>query len=895
MRLCGLLVHSFLLGTAVCFAVDQPNASAPVPPAPPVAVTSPNPEALVSDLASENYKVREDATRKLWELGDAALDPLKKAMQGDDPEIMFRASGLVRNIEHHITPDTDPAMIELVERYFKASAEDKKEILAQIRTRRGWHQFLKLYESETDQSVRDDMRAEVHGIAVVAAREKLLDGKSQEALKFLELAPRDNQSLMSIASFHRAQGTLDKEIEKAKTVAGIEGARLRAALYRTAGNLEEARKAALEANDENLAAEITLYQGDPLPWLTLIGKSGNDNPMRAAYLATVSRKWRGEAVEEADLEPFIKMLSSRDEESRASAMACLFLLGKPAPAEATFAKVSPLEASGYFGSIERIPEAMATLGLEGQKPDYTDWVAKRFARIISDEDNSSHAADELMRTAALLTQLGLYSELVSAFEKPMRNLSEEDEDTFISMLERMFSPAGSGRLAADLGREIGARWAGQDAGRWRTLAALAFEDNEPVMEWWDWTAELDPKATVAERFDGMLAMLSYTRDPKRLGHRWINLAWQAAEKAPEVQKVKLLKRIGFMSEGSLRTGRSGDVANSLKVWDQLPEEERGDPIQSLHYLGLASNNRWLEATEVFKAMLERDIKAGLVGTRTFLHSYLAAAYRRAGREKDALVHDALVEKLALGEWEAAYQNYQGYSYGGDSERASKWLARSVIESPLRGDTSRAAGEYAEWLLEQGKWRNASALAEAVALRTLGLDISAASPAELILFRLKVDLPFALSILETDRSESLRMLSDCHGFFPSGGSLADFFFPAVRKAGLIKQHDEWFESSWKIFQERIEAYPASDHLRNGAGWLAGRAARRLDEAEKHMKEALTLNPDQAAYLDTMAEVQFAKRDRKAALKWSAQAVNYSPGDTMIRRQYERFANNPFPAN
>ena len=63
----------------------------------------------------------------------------------------------------------------------------------------------------------------------------------------------------------------------------------------------------------------------------------------------------------------------------------------------------------------------------------------------------------------------------------------------------------------------------------------------------------------------------------------------------------------------------------------------------------------------------------------------------------------------------------------------------------------------------------------------------------------------------------------------------------------------------------------------------------------MTEALALNPDQAAYLDTMAEVQFAKRDRKAALKWSAQAVNYSSGDSMIRRQYERFANSPFPEN
>ena len=50
---------------------------------------------------------------------------------------------------------------------------------------------------------------------------------------------------------------------------------------------------------------------------------------------------------------------------------------------------------------------------------------------------------------------------------------------------------------------------------------------------------------------------------------------------------------------------------------------------------------------------------------------------------------------------------------------------------------------------------------------------------------------------------------------------------------------------------------------------------------------------------MAEVQFAKRDRKAAVKWSAQAVNFDPplsaSGVMIRRQYERFLKEAFPEN
>ena len=40
---------------------------------------------------------------------------------------------------------------------------------------------------------------------------------------------------------------------------------------------------------------------------------------------------------------------------------------------------------------------------------------------------------------------------------------------------------------------------------------------------------------------------------------------------------------------------------------------------------------------------------------------------------------------------------------------------------------------------------------------------------------------ALSRLATDRTNSLATLARCHRIFASDGSLADFFFPALRKA------------------------------------------------------------------------------------------------------------------
>jgi predicted Zn-dependent protease len=70
-------------------------------------------------------------------------------------------------------------------------------------------------------------------------------------------------------------------------------------------------------------------------------------------------------------------------------------------------------------------------------------------------------------------------------------------------------------------------------------------------------------------------------------------------------------------------------------------------------------------------------------------------------------------------------------------------------------------------------------------------------------------------------------------------------------------------------------------------------RHLDEAEVHLKQALATLPRQAAYLDTMGEIQFARGRREEALEWSKKSINYLPSDSAIRRQYHRFTSGPLP--
>jgi tetratricopeptide (TPR) repeat protein len=129
--------------------------------------------------------------------------------------------------------------------------------------------------------------------------------------------------------------------------------------------------------------------------------------------------------------------------------------------------------------------------------------------------------------------------------------------------------------------------------------------------------------------------------------------------------------------------------------------------------------------------------------------------------------------------------------------------------------------------------------------------------------------------------------------PTDGALADHFFPSLRETGWVGLHDQLFEQSWQMNMKALERFPDADNTMNTAGWLASRANRRLDEARKLLVRALELNPIQPAYLDTLAEIDFASGNRDEAVRLSELALRYMPHDPMILRQHERFLNGPLP--
>jgi hypothetical protein len=420
---------------AICPALA---ATPEVPAAPAIKEPAKDLATLVRDLADESFKVREAATAEIWRLGESVLPQLTAAAKSEDPEQAQRARDLLRKIQLHITPDTDPSVILLVERYLKATPSEKASLLGKMKGKRAWRQMLKLYASESSAEVREKLQEYINGVAIIAARERISKGDSAAAREFLEMAPADATGLLALAEFHRSHGTLDEELKKAKAVAGKKSAFWQLALYRASGDLEGARKAALEAGETRIAAAMAALAGDPIPWLKESSDGFEAGSTAEAYTNIAIKRWLGQKPRKSDYEPLVQALSARRTPERGAAMNALFLLNEIKDAEPVFMKSEPFAAFLHFQLLERNDEALRALGLDPGKPDYRPWIEKRIARLsandVEDEHRASTHKQEMVALANFLERRGLHDELFGVFSEPLAQFADKSESDFLDFL-----------------------------------------------------------------------------------------------------------------------------------------------------------------------------------------------------------------------------------------------------------------------------------------------------------------------------------------------------------------------------------------------------------------------------------------------------------------------------
>ncbi|MFT3990689.1 MAG: hypothetical protein QM680_04695 [Luteolibacter sp.] len=779
----------------------------------------------------------------------------------------------------------EPEVRALVERYARASLEEKQSIYSELLPFRAWREMLALYINEPLE-VRSALEINIHGIATAAAREALVENRPNQAREFLEMAAFDAEGLLSLAAFHRGQGTLDvaKKQPRFSTPDGT------LALALADGQFAEAEKIAEKSENQAVRAAMAMLQGDPLPWMDFSKTAAEESASPAAYLQAASQRWQGKPIADSDFETLRKLTTAENETAEKQAIISLFVLGKKPMAEARLQEFSPSTAFDYLDAIERPLEALQAHGFSPDQPDFDNWSARLIARLAPPAENEPRYDDPsepLLRIANFLERRGNHEVLAKAYLPPLRRLAAKDPSAFQTFLEALFSRNGM-PIAPQLATGIGIAWAENDEGRWRELRRMAIGEAPVFDQWWDWMSELRPELSPGEKLRGMQAVFTTLPDPQNLREDWLNRAWKAIEAAPEKERPALVFR---MYATSLE---QTDARGFVRAWRSLNDEQRKKILQDPGYQEwtelvscLSATGDWREVADLFLGQLEIPLGADRL-VRPEWYAYAATSLRRAGNAEKAAVYDAWVEKLALGDSSTNLLISIGYAFGQENENAGKWLVRAMAESPPAGPQfSSAIVRYADAMLSAEKWPQAAAAFEVITQLHTTADYVSENPLPALRARVQADLAHAMAILPLDRPRALALLEASHALLPTDASLADYFFPAVRKSGLTREHDLWFEQSWNALNQTLARFPDCDNLLNSASWIAARALKQLDEAAMMQSKALTLNPRQPAYLDTWAEIQLAKGNAGHAIEWSDRALNFAPDDSAIRLQNARF--------
>lgn len=112
-------------------------------------------------------------------------------------------------------------------------------------------------------------------------------------------------------------------------------------------------------------------------------------------------------------------------------------------------------------------------------------------------------------------------------------------------------------------------------------------------------------------------------------------------------------------------------------------------------------------------------------------------------------------------------------------------------------------------------------------------------------------------------------------------------PTLEQTNTPAEVDEYFNRVYAAADAQLKAQPDDASNYNEVAWLCARAGRRLDEALKLSTEAVKRKPDEAAFLDTLAEAQFRVGKIKDAIASEEKALQSRPDDTFMQEQLARF--------
>ena len=839
----------------------------------------------IKQIGSDNFKIRESATQKLWKFGKSAEPLLRDALKNGGPELRYRGTKILEEFELGLYPDTPEDIAKLINDYRSGVGVKKEAAIIKMAELGKTELLMKLIKRENDIGIRKMVAQIVSRNISEQVPSLILDNKIDEAEQLLEVAALDHNGMRNYASFLVETNRIESAISKKRIAAKNSNldAEILAWMLRAKGDYQEASTIFEQLGDKTRARHTLSAGGDLISYANSFVDPTRKTIDSLGFAAAAARL-------SGDMDRFNKMKSSIEEYAMAmkdELGRCINALVINGEASAAFSLTKKVKGKEIF-DMElwryNFDEAFNSIGIQEQKGPYSKWLQdyeSSFSAKNEGELQESLFPAGQLASACYLT--GQVDEAERIFEK-IKDLLTRNNTSLVQLIqwERMI---GLNKLAKRHALEAMKReppeeivegyfqlrseysWLGRTC--WKFITSEFQEESADqkltrMESLFDLDNQTQKQMSLADQC--IKSFFSFAKDENNLAMKKelirgardlarLHEKWELA-----VDGTKLwLELIGgeavgyhFMKYGDVLM-KAGMPEKAVIQYDKACESKKSDPIP-LYLKGVA-----MEAIGQKEEGQKLKKIASLMSTGELTkRHHLATTMWQNDDDALARIQDNIILGIASPR---------------ESVHPEALRRRYIDQSINLNDLKQYSKSLEFYMLSKMRPVNAN---------------SVLSPRRSLSYLVDLEITKTkIEISDGRIKDAERRLEELQKINPSDSSMLEDIYQLLVDSGNSEGADKLFQTTYLISKSTVNRFPDHGQHNNNHAWLLSRCAKKLDEALIHANKAVSIDPDNGAFLDTLAEVYFQLGNRSKAIEVSKKAVELLDGDKQVKRQLERF--------